>query len=636
MSTSRPFAYNTGSAIPGTEQVGNLAIGYPTSGFESTGLQWWAGPDEDPGYVIAKPASLNSQPTPVPDDALTLSSTYKGSDINLSNNNQTAYQQFGYQMSVLAETLIGPVKVMFSVKSTSLTPLTLPQSRFIGVGKTTMNYQGSPYGGYPGNDNQSIGFNAIGEYYYNGNVVQSGLPTWTQGDIIDIVISRGEYWWIRVNGGYWNGNPSANPTTNSNGLTMNGLTDYYPALCPGYEGTMTVLNYPAYGVPADYNFLGNVSASVGFSRSSDLTDSSFINTANSIAGPSGPFASGSAAKTWLNANGYWTSYVGSTGATGGFTITINEVGSNVVMTGSGTLNITDLTTVATNQGPMGGAGLGTSSATFILGSVGSFFDEYSGFTTVPSNFGSGGGASATSSTGDVMGVIWQGAPPSHLIVPTGYTSGTYITGSQTFNSQTFSSLGLTPGTYTYTWGTGPNADSINVVVGGTGATGSTGGTGATGGTGDFNVTITQVGSDVVWSGSGSFNLTALTLIGTTTITSGFQSNNAIWIAGATSTPPGATGQQYGGASLTYPTTFSTGTLPTILGIGATGSMFGVLTGGASGRTIVVPNGYSSGTTISGSTTYSNTTISGLGLSGGTYTWAWGSGANASTLVMVIS
>jgi hypothetical protein len=309
MPTSRPFTYNTGSAIPGTEQVGDLAIGYPTSGFQATGLQWWSGPDEDLGYVIGKPAALNSQPTPVPDDALTLSSTYKGGDINLSNGNQTAYQQFGYQMSVLAETLIdGIAKVMFSVKSTSLAPLTLPQSRFIGVGKTTMNYQGNPYGGYPGNDDRSIGFNAIGDYYYNGTVVQSGLPTWTTGDIIDIVISRGEYWWIRVNGGDWNGTPAANPTTNSNGLTTNGLTGYYPALCPGYEGTMTVLNYPAYGVPTNYNFLGNVSASVGFSRSSALTDPSFISIANSIAGPSGPFASAANAKTWLNANGYWTSY----------------------------------------------------------------------------------------------------------------------------------------------------------------------------------------------------------------------------------------------------------------------------------------------------------------------------------------
>ena len=64
MSTSRPFAYNTGSTISGTIQIGNLAIGIPTSGFPSTGLQWWNGPDEDLGYVIAQSVPEGNQPTP--------------------------------------------------------------------------------------------------------------------------------------------------------------------------------------------------------------------------------------------------------------------------------------------------------------------------------------------------------------------------------------------------------------------------------------------------------------------------------------------------------------------------------------------------------------------------------------------
>lgn len=64
MSTSRPFAYNTGSTITGTIQVGNLAIGTPTAGFASTGLQWWNGPDEDLGYVIAQSVPEGNQPTP--------------------------------------------------------------------------------------------------------------------------------------------------------------------------------------------------------------------------------------------------------------------------------------------------------------------------------------------------------------------------------------------------------------------------------------------------------------------------------------------------------------------------------------------------------------------------------------------
>ena len=66
MSTSRPFAYNLGgSPISGTEQVGNLAIGTPTNGFDSTGLQWWNGPNEDLGYVIAHQTPGGNQPNPL-------------------------------------------------------------------------------------------------------------------------------------------------------------------------------------------------------------------------------------------------------------------------------------------------------------------------------------------------------------------------------------------------------------------------------------------------------------------------------------------------------------------------------------------------------------------------------------------
>ena len=52
-----------------------------------------------------------------------------------------------------------------------------------------------------------------------------------------------------------------------------------------------------------------------------------------------------------------------------------------------------------------------------------------------------------------------------MAVPTGYTSGTFITQTTTYTGQTFSSIGLTQGTYTYSWGTGANAQTVNVVVG---------------------------------------------------------------------------------------------------------------------------------------------------------------------------
>ena len=117
MATSRPFAYNTGAGITGTVQFGYLAVGTPTYGFASTGLPWWNGPDEDLGYVIAESVPGNTQPTPVfSSSPLTLSPTYIGNSMNLSNGNQTVHQFFGYVQSILGQTLINDKdKVMFSV-----------------------------------------------------------------------------------------------------------------------------------------------------------------------------------------------------------------------------------------------------------------------------------------------------------------------------------------------------------------------------------------------------------------------------------------------------------------------------------------------------------------------------------------
>jgi hypothetical protein len=64
LATARPFAYNTGSLIPGTEQLGNLSIGFPSSGFTDA-PQFWNGPDEELGYVIAQPVPSGNQPNPV-------------------------------------------------------------------------------------------------------------------------------------------------------------------------------------------------------------------------------------------------------------------------------------------------------------------------------------------------------------------------------------------------------------------------------------------------------------------------------------------------------------------------------------------------------------------------------------------
>ena len=305
---ARPFAYNTGGGISGTTQIGNLAIGYPTAGFEATGLQWWQGPDESIGYVVAKAITANNQPTPVTEDALYMDPLLKATDVVLSNNNQTATQTFAYVQSVLgANTPISfGVPTMFSVQYSS-TGNTQLQGRLIGVGTNAMNYIG-PFDGYPGNDNKSFGFSADGKALFAGSQVSSSLTPWVNGSVIDIALGNAKIW-IRVNGGDWNNNPAENPDPGTGGFDISSIDNALAVLCPGInECTMTVMNAPKFDVPSGYNFLGNITAAVAFNRSSTLSEASFIELAETLSGQT--FATGNDANTYLNDfMEYWTSWV---------------------------------------------------------------------------------------------------------------------------------------------------------------------------------------------------------------------------------------------------------------------------------------------------------------------------------------
>ena len=64
MATTRPFAYNTGTTLPFTEQVGDIAVGTGNVEYAANygGLKWWGGPDEDLGYVITHTVPAGNQP----------------------------------------------------------------------------------------------------------------------------------------------------------------------------------------------------------------------------------------------------------------------------------------------------------------------------------------------------------------------------------------------------------------------------------------------------------------------------------------------------------------------------------------------------------------------------------------------
>ena len=67
MATILPIAYNTGSTISGTEQIGDLAIGTTSQDYSSNigGVKWWASPDLDLQYVIGYVDLSGTHPNPI-------------------------------------------------------------------------------------------------------------------------------------------------------------------------------------------------------------------------------------------------------------------------------------------------------------------------------------------------------------------------------------------------------------------------------------------------------------------------------------------------------------------------------------------------------------------------------------------
>lgn len=140
-----------------------------------------------------------------------------------------------------------------------------------------------------------------------------------------------------------------------------------------------------------------------------------------------------------------------------YTVTLSEVGSNVVANGSGSLDLADL--VRNSSGlETGSAIIGPSSGTIVTGPVSATVEDiYEGYVG-PAAFGSGNFTPASTGSGDLAGID---ALVGYIYVPNGYVSGTVLSAAtDTWTNKTFADLGVTPGTYTWTWGSGVDADSF--------------------------------------------------------------------------------------------------------------------------------------------------------------------------------
>jgi hypothetical protein len=132
-----------------------------------------------------------------------------------------------------------------------------------------------------------------------------------------------------------------------------------------------------------------------------------------------------------------------------YTVTLEQVGSKVVATGSGAIDLTGLTFQNNfNDAP---PQIQANFSLLITGPGGANQSQYVGFTG-PTNFGSGDLVMADTGSGDGVGIVGSGSN-TFLIVPQGYISGTALSSSATWNNTTLA-LGVTPGIYVWIWGEG--------------------------------------------------------------------------------------------------------------------------------------------------------------------------------------
>ena len=138
-----------------------------------------------------------------------------------------------------------------------------------------------------------------------------------------------------------------------------------------------------------------------------------------------------------------------------FTFTVQEIAGSVQVTGSGSFDLAAVTT--TGGGSLGGARIAPSFPLLVGATSPASTISFS--ISGPPSWGIGGQTNAATDSGDF--VATDGAT---IALPDTYVSGTPLSDSSTYLGQSFASLQLTPGTYTYTWGSGQDADSLTIAV----------------------------------------------------------------------------------------------------------------------------------------------------------------------------
>jgi hypothetical protein len=139
-----------------------------------------------------------------------------------------------------------------------------------------------------------------------------------------------------------------------------------------------------------------------------------------------------------------------------FRFTFEQQGADVVAIGNGSVDLAGLTLIG--EDVLNDSGVSAANALAGVAGVVAAYGKIAG----PASFGTGGHVVASMGGGDAVAV--NGAD-GFLGVPAGYASGSALSSSMEFAGQTFASIGLSPGTYAWTWGSGIDADSFTVEIG---------------------------------------------------------------------------------------------------------------------------------------------------------------------------
>lgn len=150
---------------------------------------------------------------------------------------------------------------------------------------------------------------------------------------------------------------------------------------------------------------------------------------------------------------------------------VQQVGNDVVITGSGSANTTGLTAAGTDNdftNVLTDTQIYTGPDAFGDGSGGGGDVSLWSGLTGPLSFGSDSlvAQNPSSGSGDLFGILANdGSSASQLVLPLAYSSGASLSGTSTFTGTTLAQLGLTPGQIsTWTWGSGANADNLRLEV----------------------------------------------------------------------------------------------------------------------------------------------------------------------------